>query len=94
MRQKDNVSFAHVRSRVRIGEETSDDVHELMQRENLLDREDNRYQLEAHHLFATFNAAQEHNMFMLERLQGEIIEVKAQDSKPKHFANLPSLPLL
>jgi ATP-dependent exoDNAse (exonuclease V) alpha subunit len=80
MRQRDQ-QFSEILGRIRIGEQTEDDVSVLSTRLIVVNRESPLYPIEVLHIFATNKQCDEHNLYCLSKLQTPVYRVAAVDSK-------------
>ena len=83
MRQKDHRHFAQMLSTLRAGEQTDADINSLKNCVLPLSRDHPRYPLSTIHLFSSIDSAQEHNEFLLKRLNHDELNNGAKDTIPK-----------
>ena len=80
MRQKDDLSFAQLLNRVRLGHQTDADIALLNSRTIFSNTADD-YPYEALHIFSTNKAYDRHNSMMMERIKGDshVYRIMAED---------------
>ena len=85
MRQKGDMTLIDLLNNVREGQLSETDIEILKAR--FISRESENYPMDALHIFAENEPARLHNAFIIEKVNHEIVEIKAIDQVPKGVPN-------